>query len=348
MADHIARLDAGVAYAVDDLAVALRVLLCEGAGTGILLRAIEEFGVPQPDVLRSEPPYAGATFSVASVPLVEWFDGLETEQLVLGPLKTWLDQPVIGTVNSDTEKRVSWTQFLKNYCNKLGGAHIDADAWGSYLEQMDFVGVGRLALSGFLLKAAGVQGCLSTQEVLQSIISSMGVEGLDGAWLGGSGSTFEPPAHSYEEGFLTSFAYNDDGMKLTWFVDEQRSENRIRLFYDDAVWDYTYTVEKGLKVEKPLSPLDTFAFQSPRNPNYPPQMIDGVHMRSRPYMHLARVRTLAELRDGEPFRYPHDFNPLLIPGWGSTNAYSDVTFDDDAPWKAEVAEPPSGTNGEGA
>ena len=52
------------------------------------------------------------------------------------------------------------------------------------------------------------------------------------------------------------------------------------------------------------------------------------------------MKTLAELRAYETFfRYPHDFNRLLIPGWGSTLDYSDVTFDEDAPWKADVAGP---------
>src|SRR5215469_16184910 len=68
--DHIERLDSGVAYAADDLAVVLRAMLCASKGNRVLRRIYEGLNVEEPKVLLSKPPASGdnVIFSVGSLP----------------------------------------------------------------------------------------------------------------------------------------------------------------------------------------------------------------------------------------------------------------------------------------
>ena len=46
--DHIARFDSGAEYAIDDIAVSLRGLICPGNGGQVLLRIAKAYEVTQP------------------------------------------------------------------------------------------------------------------------------------------------------------------------------------------------------------------------------------------------------------------------------------------------------------
>lgn len=345
VSDHLARIDSGVFYAVDDLAVALRVLLHRGTGSGILLEAIKEFGIESPPVLFSEPPPTDCIFGVGSIPFTEYRDGFETEKMVIGSIEAWLNHRVLIVDFEDEPREISWRKFLGDYPNKLGGAHLDRRKVPTYLELMDWYGAADLSLSGYLLRVAGVMTWHSTQHVICELVKSLGFDVPDGYIFGSAGSDFQPPEDLYERGMLSTFGCNNEGMALTWFVDDN-SLNRLRLYYDGAAWDYTHTAD-GWTVDKHADPVSEYLFQSPRNPAYPAQMMAGVYFKGTPFFHLPRIRTWRDLDEGIDHEFPADFNPLRAgPGWqiAGENDWEQATLEKPPPslrryYGQEEAEP---------
>ena len=69
--DHIERLDNGVVHAVDDIAVVLRALLCDGSGNNVMTRLYNDTKLKAPAIQLSPPAQQGrdVNFSVGSLPI---------------------------------------------------------------------------------------------------------------------------------------------------------------------------------------------------------------------------------------------------------------------------------------
>lgn len=317
--DHITRIDSGVYYAIDDLAVSLRVLLREGDGSGILLSAIEEFDLEMPEVLSSFPAFHETLFSVGAIPILEWRPGLKDEEIARGSLKDWLAANVISMGTDDGDVGVSWNRLIGDYANKFGGAHLQKRPPPAYMERMDWYGVAGLALSGYLLRTAAVVAYDIAQSVLSEMVRSIGVPVPETYRWGGMGSQPLEPESMVEMGTLAHFTCNEHAMSFTWFVDEGNPESRLRLFFNQRVWDYAYSKNDGYTAETHLNPVSEYLFQAPKNPKYPPLGPIENFVYDQYYMFLPTVRTWQELDSDIPHQRPDDFHPNLpAPGWVSS------------------------------
>jgi hypothetical protein len=71
--DHIERIDDGAAYAVDDLAVVLRLLVSGVSGGQLISRTAQSFGIPLPKIgISAEPePIQGLVWGAGALPTAE-------------------------------------------------------------------------------------------------------------------------------------------------------------------------------------------------------------------------------------------------------------------------------------
>lgn len=319
MNDHITRIDSGVYYAIDDLAVCLRVLLREGDGSGILLAAIDEFDVEMPEVVASPPAFRDTEFSVGAMPVLQWREGLIDEELGHGSLRDWLDCNVIRMGSGQDEIEVSWRKLIGDYANKIGGAHLQTRPLPAYLVRADWFGVAGLALTGFLLRTAAVLTYHLAQSTLTNIVRSLGLEVSETYRWGGMGSQPSEPSDLDDMGYLFHFSSNEHALMFKWFVDERTPSSRLRLFGNEKVWDYEYSKRDGLTANSHVSPVSEYLFQAPRNPRYPNLgPVSGLVI-GRPFVYAPIVRTWQEMDAGVPHSWPDGFHPNLpAPGWDST------------------------------
>ena len=306
--DHINRIDHGVPYAADDLAVCLRVLLRRGQGSGVLFSAIEEFSVDEPTIVCSRPATTDATIGIGLIPLVEIYDGFAGDPTIgAGPLTDWFGVGnAISYRDLDVKQHIyTWNEFVGHYANRLGGAHLDPRGVPEYIQRLDWCGAASLAMSGYLLRRLGIQAWYLIQEVLHDIADKLGV--VDSGEFAAIGSSDEGFDLLEELGTLVLFNASEDMMNLVWHVDDKSDLNNLRLWFGDTVWDYSYTTKSGLSVEKHANPISKYIYQSSRLPLYPSQHIDGVHI-GRPISRLHIIRTLSDLRNNRPFKFPEDYD----------------------------------------
>lgn len=324
ISDHIQRVDRGVYYAVDDLAVALRVLLKTGQGSGLLLRCVDEFEVEMPFVVVSKPAPMWATLGVGLIPVWRLLPGhrvneSDDRRFFALRLDDWLklDRGIVYRRDDGELSKVSWEAFIGHYANRLSGAHLDRRGGPEYLYKLDWNGAGGLALSNYLLRTLGVLAFELIQEVLYGVAAKLGIALSDGFVFAGPGAPHHYPEMQADLGMLMFFAYSKNGMEFEWHVDEESRLSRMRLFFNNAVWDYSWTTDSGLSADKYQEPLSEYIYQAPRYPRYPDQQAGSLHV-SPAFIHLPYVRTLADLRDGVAHAWPDDFHPNApSPGWQS-------------------------------
>lgn len=316
--DHLLRMDAGVAGAVDDLSVALRVLVDNGVlmqdgkrqggkGGHLVQRTVVAFSLDQPEILTLGPPAPDDIFGVGSIPLTFFADGLAQYPIHRGRLDEWLASPV--AVMSGLLEPVSWRNLIAAYANKLGGAHLD-DEVPPWLERMDFNGVGGFSLTNYLLYQAGYALWHLGQEVVREVMKLGGVDVADDQFIlpPGTGTSLDPPSDRAGLGLLQYFYESDDEIGFLWFVDEDARSERLRLYYQDAVWDIERGVGKGkLRLAKPNNP-DQSLYQSPRLVNYPHLGADGLFI-GPVKLKLFALHTYQDLLAGTPFSFPADYDP---------------------------------------
>jgi len=154
--DHIERIDAGKAYAVDDLAVVLRAFLHPGRGNDVLRRLARSAGLSSIEIELSRAPSVGPDVFLAfgSVPT----SYRQTSEL--GGRKVTIDdwplEPVAHVQLGTNAKTWSWAQLVSEYANKWGGSHLDELA-PQHLPLLDHLGVAGYGLTTYLFRAAAVE-----------------------------------------------------------------------------------------------------------------------------------------------------------------------------------------------
>lgn len=317
--DHLLRMDTGVAGAVDDLAVGLRVLVDHGVmqdgrrqggrGGHLLQRTIAAFELDEPQILTLDNPPREAVFAVGMIPITVFPEGLKHFALHGETLDEWLTSPV--AVMSGLAQPVSWRDLISAYANKLGGAHLD-DEVPAWLERMDYNGVGGFSLTNYLLYQAGYALWGIGHHVVRTVLREGGVEIPDDQFAlpPGTGITPDGPHPRAALGLLQYFYEIDHEIGFLWFVDEDQDDPppRLRLYYQDAVWDITRGTQKGkILLEKPNNP-DQSMYQSPRMVRYPHLGGDGVFIGELKAKIFA-VHTLQDLEAGAKFSFPEDYDP---------------------------------------
>lgn len=255
---------------------------------------------------------------MGTIPITYFAKGLEEYPLHGGTLDEWLAAPV--AVMSGLTDSVSWRELIAAYANKLGGAHLD-DEVPVWLERMDFNGVGGLSLTNYLLYQAGYALWNVGHDVLRMVLGQGGVEVPDDQFILplGTGVSLEPPDQRAASGLLQYFYETSDEIGFLWFVDEDEPSARLRLYFQDAVWDITRGSEKRkLEIDKPNNPDQTL-YQSPRLVHYPHLGVDGVFIGEMKAKIFA-VHTFQDLQAGVPFSFPDDYDPWAGgSGWQFTN-----------------------------
>lgn len=316
--DHLLRMDGGVAGAVDDLSVALRVLVDNGVlmqdgkrqggrGGHLLQRTVVAFDLDQLEILTLGPPALNDIFGVGSIPLTVFAQGLAQFPIHRGSLDEWLAAPV--AVMSGLPEPVSWRNLIAAYANKLGGAHLD-DEVPPWLERMDFNGVGGFSLTNYLLYQAGYALWHLGHEVVRAVMKLGGVQLAEDQFAlpPGTGDLLDPPSDRAALGLLQYFYESEDEIGFLWFVDEDTRSERLRLYYQDAVWDIRRGLAKGkVSLTKPNNP-DQSLYQSPRLVRYPHLGVDGVFIGSVK-LKLFAVHTFQDLLAGTAFSFPQDYDP---------------------------------------
>ena len=262
--DHIERIDNGVVYAVDDLAVVLRALLCNGTGNGVLRRLYQECGIDKPSILLSRPPEVGTQvqFSVGSIPSRE--SGAVADGAVYVPLGGWPNKDVL-VVTLDGERQIyTWESLLSSYANKWGGAHLDVTV-PPHLQFIDLYAAGGLNLTSYLLRSAAVEVWLLAQGVFRKTLSvqtgSLSAQELDKVTYSAEGGINSAPRDVSNRGQLQWFCHSTDRLGLLWYVDEHSEDNALHVQLGNVPYDFRYSSNAVQAGDQPVP----VSFQAPRH-----------------------------------------------------------------------------------
>jgi hypothetical protein len=240
--DHIERLDEGVVYAVDDLAVTLRAMLHHGKGNRVLSRLRLVYGGAEVEVRLSRPPaFDGTQFSVGSIPTSASLADEHGATWV--PLEKWASRPLLRIMHAGKSITYTWGEFLNTYANKWGGAHLDREV-PEHLQIIDLYDAGGLALSGYLLRSAAVQVWLIAQAIISDARfvqrgQSLTREELAGARVGAPGGITGDPQDRRGLGELQWLDYRPGGIGFLLYV-ERESPAHLTLQAGKMSWSVTY------------------------------------------------------------------------------------------------------------
>lgn len=312
--DHTRRMDEGLAYAADDLAVALRVLLHKGRGGHVLQRTIKAFGFEEPDVVFTAAPATGSRFSVGAIPIVPLWDGIKSDGAMAQKLSCWLDIPVLRIGGDEGAKVITWMDFIGLVSNKLGGAHSD-ETIPVKLDIVDQFAAGGLSLSSYLLQQLAFWAWHWCQETFSKVAEYDGLPLPDESFIGPRGADLSAPPEETPQGWLAGFAEMDEEILLTWYVDEGSEDNNLRLVFHNTVWDLRWTAAAGLDVTCPDDPHERTIQRQRRikyRTSWPP-----LPSAEGPPLYWFTIRTIDDLRENRPFEFDFDrYNPWLPgPGW---------------------------------
>jgi hypothetical protein len=293
--DHIERVDNGAVYAVDDLAVVLRALLCHGRGNSVLRRLYDECGVAQPEILVSRAPAQDpkVQFSVGSIPTRE--KGAIADGATYKPLSKWPSSPVLTVSLGKVQQKYTWDSLLSDYANKWGGAHLDATV-PTHLQFIDMYAAGGLNLSGYLLRAAAVEVWLLAQNVFRQVFkdkffSSIQSQDLEQVICVAEGGLNSDPQDISGRGQVQWFCHSSDALGLVWYVDENSKDNAMRLQLGQMGYDVRYHLGSGQISNQP-APVK---FQAPRRAMRGGTVsVDAKTLKSLPLDY--QIRTLSEVR----------------------------------------------------
>ena len=263
--DHIERLDEGAVYAVDDLAVVLRALVCSGKGNRVLMRLCDSTGgsLPRARVSRPAPADDDVFFAVGSIPTSE--AGASADGAVQVSLTKWMSLRVLTIQSSGSRITYTWDQFLRTYAEKWGGAHLDP-AVPAHLRMIDNHAAAGLPLSNYLLRTAAVAVWTLAQNLFRSIFASLTAkESTTGKEVavahlyqqgvatymapGGIGSS---PRDISNRGALQAFCHRTASADPLWYVDESRPDNTLHLALGQASYDVRYSNENVLSTQGPV------------------------------------------------------------------------------------------------
>jgi hypothetical protein len=252
--DHIERFDAGQAYAVDDLAVVLRGLLCSGNGNRVLMRLAQsaDISVPSVRVSRPAPAEEDVFFAVGSIPVGE--PGAMADGAAEVSLTKWMSLRVLTVQSAGSRATYSWDRFLSIYAMKWGGAHLDP-AVPAHLQMIDGHAAGGLPLSNYLLRAAGVAAWEIAQQMFREIFADTSVlsdaetkqrvtmadaRQRGAAFFSAPGGLTTVPRDIGSRGLLQVFAHRSSQAELLWYVDPASAENTLHLRLGTVPYDVRY------------------------------------------------------------------------------------------------------------
>jgi hypothetical protein len=246
--DHIERLDSGIAYAADDLAVVLRVLLCHGKGNDVLQRLYGACGLARKELTLSAPPQIDQEvhFSVGSIPT--WEPMASSHGAVATLFTKWPNVPLLVVKVSGQRKTYTWGKFIEDYAHKWGGAHLDTRVPPT-LQMVDHHAVGDLVLSHYLIRMAAVQVWLLAQEAFgfyyrNRLPREFPQEGRVTARYAAHGGITTDPRDTRPKGHLQWFCRTSEVVAFLWYVDDDSRDNVMRLSLGSAPFDVYYTSER--------------------------------------------------------------------------------------------------------
>jgi hypothetical protein len=264
--DHIERLDNGVVYAVDDLAVVLRAMLCPGAGNDVMRRLYDVAGCSRPEVLISRPPESGAdvVFSVGAIPTRE--PGALADGAYRVPLTQWPNTRFLVVTSGGTQLDFTWAKFLNSYANKWGGAHLDSVV-PTHLQVIDYHAAGGLSLTGYLLRSAAVEVWYLAQQAfarkLRGGSHPVADTQLETGRYSVPGGISTDPKDISSRGQLQWFCHTKSDAGMLWYVDEGSDENQLRLSLGSVPYDVAYSAS-GAESNTPRE-KQKIIVQEPRN-----------------------------------------------------------------------------------
>ena len=87
-------------------------------------------------------------------------------------LPAWMSTTVLVVTISAGRRTYTWAEFLNEYANKWGGAHLD-EAVPAHLRRIDeFVSSG-MPLSNYLLRMAGVAVWETVQDLVRRMLAEL-------------------------------------------------------------------------------------------------------------------------------------------------------------------------------
>lgn len=215
--DHVERLDDGAMHAADDIAVVLRALLHRGRGNDVLRRLQSHLGLPEPELVLSRAPSGTADrFSVGSLPTLR--EAVVNDEARVAGLRAWANEPLLRVgVRNRPMRNFTWAQFLNEYANKWGGAHVDDDIPQSLFE-IDRYGAGGLSLSTYLLRMGAVTAWRIGQDLLRRAPELVAETGVELLTVEVPGSIRGEPRDRSGEGQLQWLEHDSKGIGLLWYV----------------------------------------------------------------------------------------------------------------------------------
>jgi hypothetical protein len=305
--DHIERLDDGRAYAVDDLAVVLRALVCSGNGNRVLMRLGRSAGVsiPQVRLARPTPTEDDVFFGVGSIPTGE--PGAMADGGVEVALTKWMSLHVLTVQSSGSRVTYTWDRFISTYAMKWGGAHLDP-AVPAHLQMIDGHVVGGLPLSNYLLRMAGVAVWNAAQQMFREMFADVTVltDGKTGrgvtagdvtqgrvASYTAPGAMSTAPRDISSRGLLQGFCHRKDRVELLWYVDRNSAVNTLHLRLGTVPWDIRYGHESVPAAQGPVQ------LQAQRQPD-PSGVLEVAPGSLKQIPVQGIIRTLDQVREQAP------------------------------------------------
>lgn len=247
--DHIERLDDGVVYAADDLAVVLRALVCPGDGNRVLMRLYDSTKLSVPSVLLSAPVSADPDvfFAVGAMPTEE--PGAKADGAVEVSLHKWMNTRMLVVKGAGSRESYTWASFLNTYANKWGGAHL-AEVVPPHLQMIDHHVAGGMPLSHYLLRTAGVKVWHLAQEAFRDVLFEqrpvtpgevITSEQRATAIYAAPGGLSSEPRDVSNLGQLQVFCHRSAGAELIFYVDSQSPDNALQLRLGELPFDIRYS-----------------------------------------------------------------------------------------------------------
>ncbi|WP_142059517.1 hypothetical protein [Pseudarthrobacter sp. B4EP4b] len=285
--DHIERIDDGAAYAVDDLALVLRLLISGARGGELIARTANSYGIQLPKF--------GVSAEPQTVPGIVWAAGAmpTTEALGTGGLvdinqlrfKTALRiQP--GSKQVD----LTWDKFIRDYAN-YWGTHV-GDAIRDDVHLADRIGTAAgLPLTTYMLRETAVAAWYSAQYVLRNAMvqddpqffADVDIADEDlKVWISPPGGLNEPPSIRGELGKFQNGTNAGSTASLVWAVEHPLTEvvtlgelfigglpYQIRLAPDEGITQSDYNVPRQ---RSPMHP-NRVSFSKGKSVTISPQFV---------------------------------------------------------------------------
>lgn len=271
--DHIARLDAGVAYAVDDLAVVLRTLVSPGQGNDVLHLLASRIGGKTPKVQISRVLSESVVFGVGAVPTLG--RGIAAHGARRVSVNEWMNTRVLTVTSASGRKSYTWAAFLAAYANKWGGAHLDPKL-PDQLMQMNAVATAGLDLSSYLIRTAAVEvwriaNSVYANQVHFSADAKTQDELRGRVRVAAPHAEQKDPADISLKGALQWFYYNHDKADFLLYAHRDAPYTHARFLLGTMPYSMTF---KPSDVE--AAPPESVPVQSPQ-PYEPPSTVSTLN-----------------------------------------------------------------------